>query len=54
MTSLIYIMYNKRLNKKKKLKVLKDDENPLICEDITSDDKWFMDEELEAISTYMQ
>ncbi|KAK2637135.1 hypothetical protein Ddye_031927 [Dipteronia dyeriana] len=44
LNSLVYIMYNKRLQHKYlKKKALKDDEDPLVREDVPSDDEWIVD-----------
>ncbi|KAJ9543748.1 hypothetical protein OSB04_023455 [Centaurea solstitialis] len=41
MNSLVYIMYNKKLKQRiQKKKTLKDEEDPLSVEDISSDDEW--------------
>ncbi|KAL0910861.1 hypothetical protein M5K25_018957 [Dendrobium thyrsiflorum] len=45
MNSLVYIMHNKRLRDRRlRNKGLKDDEDPLVCEDVASDNEWFIDE----------
>ncbi|KAL0928624.1 hypothetical protein M5K25_000530 [Dendrobium thyrsiflorum] len=50
MNSLVYIMYNKRLkNMNLKKKWLKNDEEFLICKDMTSDDEGYVDDEVEVI-----
>ncbi|KAL0908950.1 hypothetical protein M5K25_023465 [Dendrobium thyrsiflorum] len=50
MNSLVYIMYNRRLRDRNlKKKRLIDYEDPLLCEDIASDDEWFVDDEVEVI-----
>ncbi|KAL0924430.1 hypothetical protein M5K25_005259 [Dendrobium thyrsiflorum] len=55
MNSLVYIIYNRRLkDKNMKKKGLKDDEDPLICEDMTSDDEWFVDDEVEVTPSELQ
>lgn len=48
MNDLVYIMYNRRLkyNFMKKLS-LKDEDDPLIVEDVPSDDEWMVDPENE-------
>ncbi|KAL0908904.1 hypothetical protein M5K25_023416 [Dendrobium thyrsiflorum] len=46
MNSLVYIMHNKRLRDRRlRNKGLKDDEDPLVCEDVASDNEWFIDDE---------
>ncbi|KAL0919159.1 hypothetical protein M5K25_011233 [Dendrobium thyrsiflorum] len=46
MNSLMYIMHNKRLRDRRlRNKGLKDDEDPLVCEDVASDNEWFIDDE---------
>ncbi|KAL0917819.1 hypothetical protein M5K25_012913 [Dendrobium thyrsiflorum] len=52
MNSLVYIMYNRRLKDRNlNKKELKDDEDPLIWEDMTSDDEWFVDDEMETLDS---
>ncbi|KAK2656547.1 hypothetical protein Ddye_009599 [Dipteronia dyeriana] len=47
LNSLVYIMYNKRLQHKFiKTQKLKDDEDPLVIEDLPSDDKWMVAEDV--------
>ena len=47
MNSLVYIMYNKRLQYKfLKKKALKDDDDPLVSEDVPSDNEWMVDEDV--------
>ncbi|KAL0910810.1 hypothetical protein M5K25_018899 [Dendrobium thyrsiflorum] len=46
MNSVVYIMHNKRLRDRRlRNKGLKDDEDPLVCEDAASDNEWFIDDE---------
>ncbi|KAL0906544.1 hypothetical protein M5K25_025046 [Dendrobium thyrsiflorum] len=46
MNFLVYIMHNKRLRDRRlRNKGLKDDEDPLVCEDVASDNEWFIDDE---------
>ncbi|KAH0467564.1 hypothetical protein IEQ34_002597 [Dendrobium chrysotoxum] len=46
MNSLVYIMHNKRLRDKRlRNKGLKDDEDLLVCDDVASDNEWFIDDE---------
>ncbi|KAL0907910.1 hypothetical protein M5K25_022364 [Dendrobium thyrsiflorum] len=48
MNSLVYIMHNKRLRDRRlRNKGLKDDDDPLVCEDVASDTEWFIDDETE-------
>ncbi|KAI0486600.1 hypothetical protein KFK09_029318 [Dendrobium nobile] len=50
MNSLVYIMYNRRLRDRNlKKKGLMDDEDPLLCDDVASDDEWFVDDEVEVM-----
>ena len=47
MNSLVYIIYNKRLQHKfLKKNALKDDEDPLVNEDVPSDDEWMVEEDV--------
>ncbi|KAL0906306.1 hypothetical protein M5K25_024789 [Dendrobium thyrsiflorum] len=55
MNSLVYIMYNRRLRDRNlKKKGLMDHEDPLLCEDVASDDEWFIDDEVEVMSSELQ
>ncbi|PKU77944.1 hypothetical protein MA16_Dca011564 [Dendrobium catenatum] len=46
MNSLVYIKHNKRLRERRlRKKRLKDDEDPLVCDDVSSDNEWFIDDE---------
>ncbi|KAL0925770.1 hypothetical protein M5K25_004140 [Dendrobium thyrsiflorum] len=50
MNSLVYIMHNKRLRDRRlRNKGLKDDEDPLVCEDVASDNEWFIDDETDLL-----
>ncbi|KAK2634609.1 hypothetical protein Ddye_029401 [Dipteronia dyeriana] len=47
LNSLVYIMYNKRLQHRYlKKKALKDDEDPLVREDMPLDDEWIVDNDV--------
>ncbi|PKU85227.1 hypothetical protein MA16_Dca025470 [Dendrobium catenatum] len=55
MNSLVYIMYNRRLRDRNlKKKGLMDDEDPLLCDDVASDDEWFVDDEVEVMPSELQ
>ncbi|KAK3211889.1 hypothetical protein Dsin_016595 [Dipteronia sinensis] len=46
LNSLVYIMYNTRLKHIfLKKQALKDDEDPLVCEDVPSDDEWIVEQD---------
>ncbi|KAL0921577.1 hypothetical protein M5K25_008663 [Dendrobium thyrsiflorum] len=48
-------MYNRRLRDRNlKKKGLMDHEDPLLCEDVASDDEWFIDDEVEVMSSELQ
>ncbi|KAH0459542.1 hypothetical protein IEQ34_012356 [Dendrobium chrysotoxum] len=52
MNSLVYIMHNKRLrDRRMRNKGLKDDEDPLVCEDVASNNEWFIDDETDLPSS---
>ncbi|KAL0908619.1 hypothetical protein M5K25_023122 [Dendrobium thyrsiflorum] len=55
MNSLVYIMHNKRLRDRKlRNKGLKDDEDLLVCDDVASDNKWFIDDETDLTLSDLQ
>ncbi|KAL0923237.1 hypothetical protein M5K25_007284 [Dendrobium thyrsiflorum] len=55
MNSLVYIMHNKRLRDRRlRNKGLKDDEDPLVCEDVASDNEWFIDDETDLSLSDLQ
>ncbi|KAL0922865.1 hypothetical protein M5K25_006896 [Dendrobium thyrsiflorum] len=46
MNSFVYIIHNKRLRDRRlRNKGLKNDEHPLVCDDVASDNEWFIDDE---------
>ncbi|XP_028556642.1 uncharacterized protein LOC114581193 [Dendrobium catenatum] len=55
MNSLVYIMHNKRLRDRRlRNKGLKDDEDPLVCDDVSSDNEWFIDDEADLSLSDLQ
>ncbi|XP_028557074.1 uncharacterized protein LOC110108718 [Dendrobium catenatum] len=55
MNSLVYIMHNKRLRDRRlRNKGLKDDEDPLVCDDLSSDNEWFIDDEADLSLSDLQ
>ncbi|PKU81481.1 hypothetical protein MA16_Dca023722 [Dendrobium catenatum] len=49
------MMYNRRLRDRNlKKKGLMDDEDPLLCDDVASDDEWFVDDEVEVMPSELQ
>ncbi|KAK2646674.1 hypothetical protein Ddye_021869 [Dipteronia dyeriana] len=54
LNSLVYIMYNRRLQHKFiKRQALKDDEDPLVSEDVPSDDEWLVIEDVPSADVDM-
>ncbi|KAL0907735.1 hypothetical protein M5K25_022167 [Dendrobium thyrsiflorum] len=55
MNSLVYIMYNRRLRDRNlKKKGLMDDEDPLLCKDVASEDECFVDDEVEVMPSELK